>query len=285
MKIFTRSSLLTSWLNQQSKEASIGFVPTMGALHRGHLSLINASRKENDITVCSIFVNPTQFNDPADLDKYPRTPTEDLALLRAAGCEVVLLPAVEDIYSDPAIKERSYDLQGLDQPWEGAHRPGHFQGVCMVVHRLLEIVPAHSLYLGQKDWQQMLILRKMISQLPEITTKVVPCPIVREEDGLAMSSRNALLTPQERHQSIAIYQTLQWISAHIHDKPWDVLLAEARERLHVAAPLISAIEYLALVNGDTLAPASEKQPPACLLAITAVQFPSARLIDNIIIKD
>lgn len=184
----------------------IGFVPTMGALHEGHLSLINRAKKENDIVVCSVFVNPIQFNNPADLEKYPRTPERDIEKLQNAGCDAVLMPSVDEMY--PEKIEEHYDFGDLERVMEGACRPGHFNGVAIVVRRLFEIVNPDKAYFGEKDFQQLAIIKKMVSDL-NMGLEIVPCSIVRENDGLAMSSRNVRLNVEERAIAPQIFATLK----------------------------------------------------------------------------
>ena len=183
----------------------VGFVPTMGALHDGHLSLINRAKKENDIVVCSVFVNPIQFNNPADLEKYPRTPEKDIEKLQCAGCDAVFMPSAEEMY--PEKVEDHYDFGDLERVMEGACRPGHFNGVAIVVRKLFEIVTPNRAYFGEKDFQQLAIINKMVKDL-NINVENVPCPIVRENDGLAMSSRNVRLNETERAIAPKIFATL-----------------------------------------------------------------------------
>ena len=183
----------------------IGFVPTMGALHEGHLSLINRAKKENDIVVCSVFVNPIQFNNPADLEKYPRTPEKDIEKLEQAGCDAVLMPTAEEMY--PEKVEDHYDFGDLERVMEGACRPGHFNGVAIVVRKLFEIVTPDKAYFGEKDFQQLAIINKMVKDL-NMPLEIVPCPIIRENDGLAMSSRNVRLNETERALAPKIFATL-----------------------------------------------------------------------------
>lgn len=183
----------------------IGFVPTMGALHEGHLSLINRAKKDNDIVVCSVFVNPIQFNNPADLEKYPRTPEKDIEKLELVGCDAVFMPTAEEMY--PNKVEDHYDFGDLERVMEGACRPGHFNGVAIVVRKLFEIVTPNRAYFGEKDFQQLAIINKMVSNL-NMNLEIVPCPIVREKDGLAMSSRNVRLNEAERAIAPKIFATL-----------------------------------------------------------------------------
>ena len=190
---------------KRNSDLKIGFVPTMGALHEGHLSLINRAKKENDIVVCSVFVNPIQFNNPADLEKYPRTPEKDIEKLEQAGCDAVLMPSVEEMY--PEKVEDHYDFGNLERVMEGACRPGHFNGVAIVVRKLFEIVTPNKAYFGEKDFQQLAIINKMVRDL-NMNLEIVPCPIVRENDGLAMSSRNVRLNETERAIAPKIFATL-----------------------------------------------------------------------------
>lgn len=183
----------------------VGFVPTMGALHEGHISLINRAKKENDIVVCSVFVNPIQFNNPADLEKYPRTPEKDITKLEQAGCDAVFMPSVEEMY--PNKVEDHYDFGDIEHVMEGACRPGHFNGVAIVVRKLFEIVNPNKAYFGEKDFQQLAIIKKMVRDL-NMNLEIVPCPIVREIDGLAMSSRNVRLNEAERAIAPKIFATL-----------------------------------------------------------------------------
>ena len=183
----------------------VGFVPTMGALHEGHISLINRAKKENDIVVCSVFVNPIQFNNPADLEKYPRTPEKDITKLEQAGCDAVFMPSAEEMY--PNKVEDHYDFGDIEHVMEGACRPGHFNGVAIVVRKLFEIVNPNKAYFGEKDFQQLAIIKKMVRDL-NMNLEIVPCPIVRENDGLAMSSRNVRLNEAERAIAPKIFATL-----------------------------------------------------------------------------
>lgn len=206
MKVFNFIVDIQRFVEEKRNEGlKIGFVPTMGALHEGHLSLINRAKKENDIVVCSVFVNPIQFNNPADLEKYPRTPEKDIEKLEQAGCDAVLMPSVEEMY--PEKVEDHYDFGNLERVMEGACRPGHFNGVAIVVRKLFEIVTPNRAYFGEKDFQQLAIINKMVRDL-NMNLEIVPCPIVRENDGLAMSSRNVRLNEKERAIAPKIFATL-----------------------------------------------------------------------------
>lgn len=209
IQVATRTAELKKLIEiNKNKGASIGFVPTMGALHEGHLTLVRSASKENDVVIVSIFVNPTQFNDKKDLEKYPRTLDSDLLLLSGSGANVVFAPGVDDIYPDGDDKGADIDLGGLDMYMEGAFRPGHFKGVAQVVKRLLEIVTPDRLYMGQKDFQQFTIIQYMLDSL-KINTQLVVCPIVRETTGLAMSSRNARLSSPTRAAAGIIFRVLK----------------------------------------------------------------------------
>ncbi len=208
MILFRRSDDLSKWLNQETASGkSIGFVPTMGALHAGHISLITISKKETDITVCSIFVNPTQFNDPKDFQKYPITLEKDIALLEAAGVDILFLPGVSELYPTGTANLEHYDLGQLENLLEGKYRPGHFQGVCQVMYRLLHLVRPDHLFMGQKDYQQCMVVQRLLTLLG-LPIQLHRCPIIREADGLAMSSRNQRLSPAQRANATAIYRAL-----------------------------------------------------------------------------
>ena len=208
MKIIRNLHELESILIDWRKEFIIGFVPTMGALHAGHISLIKESKKQCQKTICSIFVNPTQFNDKKDLERYPRTEKEDVALLTEAECDLVFIPEVNEMY--PEKDERTFDFGHLDKVLDGAARPGHFNGVGQIVSKLFDVVKPHKAFFGIKDYQQVLIIRELVRQM-KTTIEIVACPISREKDGLAMSSRNTLLTTQERQMASLIPKVMQSI--------------------------------------------------------------------------
>ena len=226
---------------------SVGFVPTMGALHEGHASLIKRSVQDNDITVVSVFLNPTQFNDKADLERYPKTLDEDVRLAEACGADYVFAPAVEEIYPEP--DTRVFEFPPVTTVMEGARRPGHFNGVCQVVSRLFTIVAPDNAYFGEKDWQQIAVIKQLVDYMNSNIT-IVECPIIREADGLAMSSRNKLLTKEERAIAPAIYQALKdsldYSKTHSVKETHDKVVAEinAIDGLEV--------EYFEIVDGKTL---------------------------------
>jgi pantoate--beta-alanine ligase len=263
----------------KQKGSQLGFVPTMGALHQGHMSLVKRARKENDIVICSIFVNPIQFNNPQDLVKYPRTLEADMALLREAGCDAVFAPSAQEMY--PEQDTTAYDFGMLDKVMEGQFRPGHFNGVAIVVRRLLEIMMADAAYFGEKDFQQLAIIRKMVESL-SLRVRIVSCPIVREPDGLAMSSRNQLLLPEERAVAPLLYMTLQKAAAHYTSytpaKLQQMVVADIEQN-----PLFR-VEYVEIVDMDTLMPVSAWTSNKHIIICLAAFLGQVRLIDNIVLQ-
>lgn len=260
------------------KGGQIGFVPTMGALHKGHISLIEQSKKNCDITVCSIFVNPNQFNDKSDLARYPRTPEADIKMLEDSGCDILFMPSVEEIY--PQQDTRVFDFGLIDKVLDGAYRPGHFNGVAQVVSRLFDIVKPNKAFFGLKDYQQVLVIKKMVEQL-HFKVEVVACDILREPDGLAMSSRNTLLSTEERKAASLIPKLMQEAKTLSKTTP----LAEIKSKLLAEvgeSPLLKA-DYIEFCNADTLQPVTEikAQKTICLAAIFSGKI---RLIDNLFIN-
>lgn len=255
----------------------IGLVPTMGALHPGHASLVEKAVEECDLVVVTIFVNPTQFNDPSDLEHYPRTLDQDLDLLSKLNTDVVFVPAVEEMYPQGE-KERSFDLSPLDSVMEGASRPGHFKGVAQIVTKLFELTAPRRAYFGQKDFQQLAIIRRL-TELMQLPLQVIACPIVREKDGLAMSSRNKRLSKEERKLAPYIYEVLQ----------------EAREMRHALDPgeirdLVEQrfdekeafeLDYFELVDARGLMPVEQWDASVETVGCIAVQLGGVRLIDNL----
>lgn len=282
MQIIKLRNQLTPISNQLKAEgAKIGFVPTMGALHQGHISLVEASKKRANITIVSIFVNPTQFNDPKDLEKYPRPIEQDIRMLEAAGCDILYLPEASDIYGPVTQVTDKFDLAGLDLELEGASRPGHFAGVAQVVKILLEITRPDILFLGQKDFQQCLILTQLINSL-KMPVELVMCPIYREPHGLAMSSRNVRLNPQIRQKAGAIYASLQYAAAMVN-------ILTPQEIQQAATAALNTIEgfnvdYFLLLNTDNLKPITPETPAHRIVIITAVIVDGVRLLDNMVIS-
>lgn len=274
MKVFTESSKLSEALKQ--RKGTCGFVPTMGALHEGHLSLVDRCRKECDTVVVSVFVNPTQFNDPNDLKNYPRTAEADIALLEKAGADFAFMPSVEEIY--PEKDTRVFDFGLLDKVMEGPSRPGHFNGVAQVVSRLFDIVGCDIAYFGEKDFQQIAIIREMVRQL-NYPIQIVPCPIVRNPDGLALSSRNLLLTPEHRKAAPLIYQTLSEEVGLHRAFPVEETKHRVIERIN-ANPLLH-VEYFSIVNADTLQDINDWSEAENVRGCIVVHAGAVRLIDNI----
>lgn len=248
MRVFQRNADLQNELFLERKQGkTIGLVPTMGALHEGHVSLVKRSVEENDITVVSIFVNPTQFNDKGDFDRYPHTIDADCKLLEKCNVDYVFAPTVEEMYPTPDM--RHFEYPPVSTVMEGAHRPGHFNGVCQVVSRLFYIVRPHKAYFGEKDFQQIAVVKAMVRALG-IKVSIVECPIVRDKDGLAKSSRNTLLTPQERAIAPAIYSALK--SGVDYSKNHGVSETHDKVVADVNAVEGLEVEYFSIVNGDTL---------------------------------
>jgi len=278
MQVFESITALKSRLLQLKNEGkTIGFVPTMGALHQGHLSLVKRSKTETDITVVSIFVNPIQFNDKSDLKNYPRTIEKDSALLESAGADLLFYPTEQEMYPTPPTEV--WDFGQLDKVMEGAHRPGHFNGVAVVVKRLFEIVTPNKAFFGQKDFQQLAIIKEMTRRL-KLPITIVPCPIVREADGLAMSSRNTLLSPGERAHAANISKTLFEAGKQHATKSVQDLISWVNDTLN-ADPLIT-VEYFSIVDDTTLQDARSWDEPGVKIGCVAVKLGNVRLIDNIV---
>jgi len=266
---------------QKALGRSIGYVPTMGALHAGHTSLLQKARSEGKFTVVSIFVNPTQFNDKEDFEKYPITTEADIALLVEAGCDVLFLPSVNEMYPGGAEKVPVYDFGYFETVLEGAQRPGHFKGVGQVVARLLDIVKPHGLYMGQKDYQQCMVIKELLKQMPGGgDTEMIMCPIVREADGLAMSSRNRRLTEPQRAIAGTIYQCLVSIQGKAGSGSFDVVQKECSELLSDKG---FTPEYIKLANADTLELLNDYVPGKPMVALVAAKLGNVRLIDNILL--
>jgi pantoate--beta-alanine ligase len=276
MIIFKLPDNLSKWIHQQkSLGNSIGFAPTMGALHEGHLSLISACKQHDNIAVSSIFVNPTQFNNVSDFDKYPTSLEQDILMLHHSGCDAVLVPQVAIMYPADEAKHLAFDLGNLEQILEGKYRPGHFQGVCQIVSKLLKIVQPDTLYLGQKDYQQCLVIQKLIRILGlNIQLRVVPT--VREADGLAMSSRNRRLNPQQREKAVTIFETLQYMKHQLSVTPPEAIKQQARQRLTDAG---FQVDYAEIADAEDLSSVTEINGPVVLLI--AAYLDEIRLIDNI----
>lgn len=254
----------------------VGFVPTMGALHKGHISLVERARRENDAVVVSVFVNPTQFNDPGDLRNYPRTPEADTAMLHDAGVDIVFMPSVEEVYPEP--DKRMFDFGQIDKVMEGATRPGHFNGVAQVVSRLFDMVKPARAYFGEKDFQQIAVIKALVRQTGA-DVQIVECPIIREPDGLAMSSRNTLLPPEHRAAAPAIYVALQ--KGAQMKKELDVAATERFVKDEIEKNPLLKVIYFSIVDPETLQPVKNWDEAPNPRGCTAIQAGPVRLIDNI----
>ena len=261
------------------KREGVGFVPTMGALHAGHRSLVERARRENETVVVSVFVNPTQFNDKNDLKNYPRTPEADCAILEAAGADIVFMPTVEDIYPEP--DTRQFDFGLVDKVMEGATRPGHFNGVAQVVSRLFALVNPARAYFGEKDFQQIAVIKAMVEQLA-IDIEIVECAIVRGEDGLALSSRNELLTPEHRAAAPHIYATISQCASKMETLNPEELTNWVVSTID-SNPLLKTI-YFEAVDARTMQRVEKWSDSERIQGCCAVQAGDIRLIDNIRIK-
>ncbi len=279
MYIFREKESLQKYLLKlRSGQQSIGYVPTMGALHEGHLSLINTSVAQNSITLCSIFVNPTQFNEIQDFEKYPIQVEDDIQKVEEAKVSILYLPNKEEVYPEGMTQLEKYDFGSLETLAEGAHRPGHFQGVAQVLSRFLKLIQPDKMYMGQKDYQQLLITKALVKMLG-IGTSIEGIPIRREEDGLAMSSRNVRLSERGRKVAPEIYQSLKNIEAKRGQSPLTQLLAEANAHLQGNG---LEVEYLMLAHAENLQPEDDfKDHPQIL--IVAAWLEGVRLIDNLLL--
>ncbi len=275
METITNSEELRRALGSRDR-SGIGFVPTMGALHAGHRSLVERARRECATVVVSVFVNPTQFNDKTDLKNYPRTPEADLRLLEEVGADYVFMPSVEEVYPEP--DTRTFDFGMIDKVMEGATRPGHFNGVAQVVSRLFDLVKPAKAYFGEKDFQQIGVIREMVRQL-RIPVEIIPCPIVRGEDGLALSSRNTLLDTDHRTAAPYIYKVLKAAVEKSHQTTPDQLAAWVTAQVE-SNPLLKVI-YFQVVDAATMQQVRTWEESPAIQGCIAVQAGDIRLIDNI----
>ncbi|MDR3712498.1 MAG: pantoate--beta-alanine ligase [Puia sp.] len=277
MILFKRSEDLAVWLaGQRQEDRSVGFVPTMGALHPGHISLIDMSKKTSLSTVCSIFVNPTQFNDPKDFQKYPITLENDILLLERAGTDVLFLPGAGDLYPTGISGLERYDLGYLETVLDGHYRPGHFQGVCQVMRRLLDRVRPRHLFMGRKDYQQCMVVKRLLTLMGSDTI-LHPCPTLREAGGLAMSSRNMRLSAEQREQAKAIFQTLLFLKENCRPGELGDLTQQAVSRLQERG---FRIDYVEIADADTLEKVTRWDGNQPLVALIAAFLGEVRLIDN-----
>jgi len=278
LKIFTTKDSLSKYLDELHNDGkAIGFVPTMGALHQGHLSLLAQSQQQTDVSVCSIFVNPTQFNDPKDLEKYPRPIESDIKKLEQAGCDILFNPGVNEMYASN--EQWHLDLGELEHLLEGKFRPGHYQGVTQVVFKLFDIVKPDLAFFGQKDFQQVLVIQKMIDLL-HLEVKLVMCPILRENDGLAMSSRNIHLSAEDRQHALVLSRTLSWLRRNFDDGQIASLTEQCKNMIK-AEPSVQ-LEYFEIANGENLHNANNDTKQ--IVALVAAKVGNTRLIDNMIIR-
>ena len=279
MKIYNKIEELQHFLDAKKQSGfSIGFVPTMGALHQGHLNLVRTARLHTDVIVSSIFINPNQFNDKSDFERYPRTLENDTKLLEKAGCHVLFAPTVEEIY--PEKNNLVYDFGFLTNTLEGAHRPGHFSGVIKVVKRLFEITMPDKAYFGKKDYQQFLVI-KTLTQKFNFHIDIEGCETTREISCLAMSSRNKLLTDVQKEQATILYKTLQKVRDEVKTKSLEITLQSSLLRLKEKNFLI--LDYFVIVDTHTLHPVNDWSECSSAMALVAATFGNIRLIDNMIL--
>jgi len=283
VEIFKTKASLQAYLQEaRSTGQKIALIPTMGALHEGHLSLLNYAKPISDIRVCSIFVNPTQFNDPKDLEKYLRPIENDIRLLESVDCDILFLPSVDEMYPD---KNEAWhlDLGELDQIWEGERRPGHFQGVTQVVYKLFTLVQPDIACFGQKDFQQVMVIKCMIA-MKDLAIQLAICPIIRDQDGLALSSRNARLSDAGKRTALALSRSLQYVKDHIHDA---IPLAEIKDKaLQILTDTEGlTVEYFALCESSTLKEVNHIDFSKQHVALVAAWVEGVRLIDNMILNN
>jgi len=276
-----KTAFLTAHLRKlRNKGLTIGFVPTMGALHNAHIDLVNHSATVCNITVCSIFVNPTQFNDPSDYNKYPVTLESDIRMLAALKATILFAPPVSEIYTEGTSSLEHYDLGYLETLLEGEFRPGHFQGVCQVMSRLLKTVDPDVLFMGQKDYQQCMVIKKLLTQLNQ-DIRLETCPTIREKDGLAMSSRNMRLNNEQRTKAPLIYQVLKEIKGNLMPGNLSHLKQEAVKRLTNGG---FRVEYVEIADAGNLHPYNEWNGYTPLVGLVAAFLGDVRLIDNMLLN-
>ncbi|MBI9035344.1 MAG: pantoate--beta-alanine ligase [Bacteroidales bacterium] len=276
MEVLEKISEVKSYVHQLREQGkSIGFVPTMGALHQGHISLVERAVKENDIVICSIFVNPIQFNNPEDLKKYPRTIEKDLEMLIAAGCTKVFMPGVEEMYPEKINKEYDFGLMG--EVMEAEFRPGHFNGVAIVVNLLFTITQPHRAYFGEKDFQQLAVIRKMV-EMDQLDVEIIPCAIMREDNGLAMSSRNMRLSSEQRDIASLIFRIIQSVKEMALNHNPDQVQQWAINEFEISQGI--ELEYFKIVNTYTLESFGLWKDVESCTACVAAYVGGVRLIDN-----
>lgn len=282
MIIFKHANTLSRYLHSlRNSDTTIGFVPTMGALHAGHLSLVEKSKVQSGLTVCSIFVNPTQFNDPNDYKKYPVELDKDIQKLESVGTDIVFIPDAAELYPGGHSDLERYDLGYLETVLEGKFRPGHFQGVCQVMSRLLRLVEPDTLFMGQKDYQQSLVIAELL-KIMKGNTKLVVVPTVRESNGLALSSRNMRLSVDERTNAGNIFQTLRFVKNNLGSKPLAELKSQASSLLVENG---FTVDYIEVAEANTLRLLDELNGKPDLVALVAVFLRDVRLIDNMLLRN
>ena len=282
MKIFKKRDQLKSFLEESKKnKKTIGFVPTMGALHKGHLFLIEQAKKKNDLTVASIFVNPTQFNNQEDLDNYPKTLEKDIELLESVSCDVLFVPTIDEIYHKNVVSNK-FDFDGLEHEMEGKYRAGHFDGVGTIVKTLFEIVSPKNAYFGEKDFQQLQIIKKLVTK-NQLPISIKGCAIYREKDGLAMSSRNARLSSEQRKVAPIIYKVLKKVKKKFPEETEEEI-SEWVENQFKNHPFLQ-LEYFTIADEKSLKPINIKEFDKKYRAFIAVFAGNIRLIDNIQLKN
>lgn len=279
MLVITKKELHKELNDLRKRGGTVGLVPTMGALHQGHLSLIEKAVSENKTVIVTIFVNPTQFNDKNDLKHYPRNLKADLELLKKSGCNLVFAPETNEIYPEP--DTRTFDFGLLDKVMEGKHRKGHFNGVAQIVSTLFELIGPDKAYFGLKDYQQLVIIKKLVKML-NLEVEIVPCPIIREPGGLAMSSRNELLSPKERKNASVIYKTLSEANNQIGKKSVKELINWVINKIN-SNPFLT-VDYFEIVNDDNLQPVNSWSEDCKKIACIAAFCGKVRLIDNYVLN-
>jgi pantoate--beta-alanine ligase len=279
MIIIKYATQLSRYLDRfKADNKKIGFVPTMGALHKGHIALAIEAKKDCDIVVCSIFVNPTQFNNTGDYQKYPSTLEDDIYKLETAGIDMLFLPSIEEMYPGGTKDLEQYDLGFIETILEGKYRPGHFQGVCQVMSRLMKMVRPQALFMGQKDYQQCMVIKRLLDII-QIKTEFVACPTVREPSGLAMSSRNLRLNNEERQKAVMIYKTLSHLSTGLRKGPLASMKEEAVKMLESGG---FKVDYVEIAHQNTLKIVDDWDGSTPLIALVAAYMGDVRLIDNML---
>ncbi len=280
MQILTTAAGLQAYTEQARRAGQrIGLVPTMGALHDGHLQLVRAARADCDEVVATLFVNPTQFNNPDDFRLYPRVPEADAALLAPAGCTALFVPSVEEMYPRPTVLR--FDFGDLERVMEGAHRPGHFNGVATVVSKLFHLARPHLAYFGQKDWQQVAVIRQLVADL-SFDLEIVTCPTIREADGLAMSSRNRRLDAPARAAAPLLHQVLEAAAAQVRQGVAPAQVRAVAGAALAREPLLTP-EYVEVADAQTLQPLAAYAPGRAVVLCLAAHLGGVRLIDNVVV--